>query len=375
MHQEVVNVTRDDMTVLTGTSRLDRLRQSGANVVFLQPSPRRKVPAVLFMGDKPVVSDAKESMRQMLCEQEGKEVTLHPYDVIALHKPSRAGLLDLEKTSGCRIAMGRSSGDDDEKAKDPITQRRLPCLRLIGDPESQEHAHKLLEQRCKYLSLSEESDRWMRSFDPRSIGSKIELAEDGCVLRRIISEDSKEARRCKDCVAAGLGQMAPLALGSFFCVRVVKADDRKRFSEGLFLGVTSMPVEEPVPTLATRPKRSWVVGGGRVRGPDGIWESMPSARFDAVQEGTLVGLCVTRTGSIAAFSKAPAPTSTWECLLHWDAKMSQPDTVYALIEISGKVQEVQLEAAISPVEVERPVDVTTRPLPLVKAGGLMLTSR
>merc|ERR1712070_982970 len=173
-------------------------------------------------------------------------------------------------------------------------------------------------------------------------------------------------------VVAGKGRLLPYMMGTFFAIKVLKKERRVAQGGvnlgiprgGTRIGITTAEPEAPAPaTLLTKPKQSWVLGRGFVRGPDGKTSRCESADVDKeVVEGDEVGLLVTKdTGAIALFRR-DGRYADWTCMVHWDAKVTNYKHTFALLELSGAIVEVELlYGRQAPSSIERDLDTVQLP--------------
>jgi len=363
-HQEIITLTSEEAQALRSGDRLDRLLQAGGigvRPLLLDPLPQKPRSRLLITGNEAGVAKVKDTLDALIDKDAGMAVVVHPNDAQALRKPSRALVADVEKLSGCRVIV-----DDQRKHKpqDPIVQRKTHRIHLLGDTESQRHALNLLQPHCKYLTLPDdpEKPRMLLGFHADAHGPCIQLSERLCVARRV---DPEARRTPRGCVVFGDGHMNPYAVGSFFCLGVRQLDTHPRLLGGTRIGVSSRPLGEPVPeSILTKPPHSWVLGRGFARGPRGPASKLEMASLDFLEKGDEIGVLVTRSmGSIAIFKKH-ANSFDWECLVHWDAGVPEPQCCFALFELSGRLAEVELLHRQPPAEVNRPIDPVSVPPPV-----------
>lgn len=209
------------------------------------------------------------------------------------------------------------------------------------------------------------------SFDPAICGAGLEFPRGGVghtVVRQRPASLAREKAPLHGLVVAGKGVVLPYMAGSFFALKVLKMNLNCKSQGGVHvgiprggtrIGVSTMQPESPPPaTLLTKPKQSWVLGRGFVRGPDGKTSRCVAADIDgAVTQGDEVGFLVTKDkGAVALFRRADQ-YAEWTCLAHWDAKVTDVRHCFALLELSGSIVEVELlHGRQAPPSVERDLD-------------------
>mmetsp|Transcript_86691 Transcript_86691/g.193974 ORF Transcript_86691/g.193974 Transcript_86691/m.193974 type:complete len:393 (+) Transcript_86691:68-1246(+) len=365
LSQEMVGLSHDDLNTLRSVNRMDRLAQVGARPQALLPSPRKRPDSYLLLtGARKAIEATKGALWPLLNKDSGLTVALHADDMHALRKPRRAVVAEMEVESGCRFVRRDMR---DQKQQDPL-DRKEHLLHLLGDEASQAHALRLVKGHSRHFQLPKDAGLWLRGFDPKTVGHGLELGAEGTLARRNEQDD----RRCRQgCVAAGLGRARPYALGTFFSIVVAEVDKScERLGDGFRLGVAARALAAPLETLASRPRPSWVVGGGRVRNAAGKFSAMPVASFDSLDVGDILGLLVTRDGKLAVFLRK-AGSLEWYCVLHWAAGIEDPDNCYALIELSGRIAGVKLEDYGGPDEIDRPIDEAVPHPKLVNAQDFL----
>merc|ERR1711924_127590 len=138
------------------------------------------------------------------------------------------------------------------------------------------------------------------------------------------------------------GQVQQYAQGSFWCFAVRDIDTSPHVHGVLRFGMAAQPLGSPPPdNLLNKPAKSWVVGGGRGRGPGGRLGVLASANFDTLEKDDEVGVLATQSGSMALFLKKSG-TQEWTCTVHWNAGVTNPLECYLVLELAGRVREVEL---------------------------------
>lgn len=223
---------------------------------------------------------------------------------------------------------------------------------------------------------SENSAGGFFSFDPAIMGDGLELPRaymEGTLVRQRFVNTQREKAPLQGLVVAGKGTILPYMMGSFFVIKVLKIDtDRKSRGGvkvgvprgGTRIGVTTVQPEAPAPpTLLNKPRQSWVLGRGFVRGPDRKTARCDVADFDKeVTEGDELGVLVTRAEGAVVIFRRPDRYADWTCMVHWDAGVDEPSRCFALLELSGAILEVELlQGRQPPPSVEREIDEVVPP--------------
>jgi len=211
------------------------------------------------------------------------------------------------------------------------------------------------------------------SFSPTVLGEGLELPPASNVNTVVRQRLGLQKASLQGLVVAGKGELLPFALGGFFALKVLKMDMNRKTQGGVKvgiprggtrIGVSIAQLEAPAPaTLLTKPKESWVLGRGFVRGPDGKTSRCEAADLDsAVVEGDEIGLLVLKdTGALTMFRRSDR-YAEWTCMLHWEARISDPQHCFALLELSGSILEVELLHGRQPPSfIERDVDMVQLP--------------
>jgi len=318
---------------------------------------------LLLTGQHESVETMRNAANQMLGKTGRLTIPMHPEDTSVLRRPKVVA--ELEQLSGCRFHV-----DDrrDSQTRESVLDRKEHRVHLLGDPQAQDRALQLLTQQCKHLNiqsqLSSNTPCMLTSFDRQNASATVQFTEGCQVVRRM----ARLGEKCpSSCVVVGSGQMRPYAQGSFFCLGIRKLSAEKRVRGGIRVGVMCKRLEEPVPvSLMTKPAVSWVLGRGSVRGPRARPCAMPAAIFDTLDEGDELGVLVARTdGSIAVFRRPGGPEpADWVCMLHWDAHVDEPGHCFALLEMSGRLVEVELLQRPAPFFIARPFDELSETPPI-----------
>jgi len=352
--QAVMRLEREEAWALKGTGRLERLKEQapkGVHVQLVDQVTKADVslqPCLIITGvNEDAVNLVHEQAKRMFSKEGGLPVAIHPHDVAALRACGCGLLEELERESGCRIVI-----EDHAKPSHDALPRsdRQHDVRLLGDPVAQGRAVELLALRCSHPIRGEEPqintahpsrNAALKAFDSVARGLNVEIDQNGLVARR--SASCAGDLNPSDCLIACNGTLPSSKTGSFFCVRIRKLHQERGFRGGTRIGITTTPVETPLPdTLLRQPECSWALGRGLVRGPDKRVYSLPVANFDNIAEGDLLGVLVTQpTGSIAVMTKQ-IKDKGWTCLVNWDAGVPTPGSCYALLELSGRLCEVEV---------------------------------
>lgn len=354
--QEVVQISSADACALRGVGRIEKLRQTGAHLHLLNGPPVKSSQRLLIAGSKEAVAVAKEALDLMLSKDLGKTVAVHPHDQLITSRTVRGGgVKAIEDASGCRVVV-------DRKRAVTLLGHKHQYVHLLGDCAAQVQAQKLLEEggHLEKLTLPPAGAvAWGRGFSKDAKGSRIEVSADGTRAKRIDAPGEKIQRQC---VVSGNGQVQQYAQGSFWCFAVRTVDSSKRLHGVLRFGMAGAPVESPPPdSLLTKPTKSWVVGGGRARHPGGHLSVLPSANFDTLEKDDEVGVLAAQNGHLVVFVRKKG-IEEWTCIVHWDAGISNPLECYLVLELAGRVREIELLRHGPPFEINKDTD-DAKPVP------------
>jgi len=364
--QEVVPISSEDACALRGVGRIEKLRQTGAHLHLLNaPSNAtagEKKQRLLIAGSKDAVAAAKEALGLMLSKDLGTTLAVHPHDPLIVSRTVRGdGIKAIEDASGCRVVVDR------KKAVTDLLGHKHHHVHLLGDYASQEQAQKLLENRgyMEKLTLPPGGAvSWNKGFSQDSRGATIEVSADGARAKRTeaAGKNGRPSKIQRQCVVGGDGQVQQYAQGSFWCFAVRDVDARPNLHGQLRFGMAALPLESPPPdSLLTKPAKSWVVGGGRVRRPGGHLSILAGANFDTLEKDDEVGVLATQTGHMAVFVRKSG-VEEWTCTMHWDAGIANPLECYLVLELAGRIREVELLRHGPPFEIGRDVD-DAKPVP------------
>lgn len=372
--QTVIGLSREDAETLAAAGRVERLTAAGGQAAvqpgFARPftAPRAVLldavgghPRLLLSGPELSVQAMKDELRRMLNKEEGCSVAIHPYDTASLRKPTRKIVEDIERQSGCRLIV-----EDQQKKRfdDPISTPRQHAVHLLGDADAQARALRLLTPRLQHSPLPADGMAGgcgFLGFSPEMVGPNLQLL-DKVILRQRPLLDEKGRSPAQGLVAVGNGQLLPYLIGSFFCLGVRKVNPARKPRGGMRIGITVAMPESPPNTLLTKPRVSWVLGRGFARGPDRQTCKLENANFDDdLKEGEEIGVLVTHAeGDIAVFRRADR-FKDWSCIVRWEAKVSAPGCCFALLELAGPLQEVELLSRNPPDSLDRGLDVPALP--------------
>lgn len=372
--QEVVPLTVEQARALRSAGRLERLRETGAQAQLLDAAPVRcgvvsaASQRLLIAGSSIAVQAARERVEQLLSKELGKELQAHPLDTVALRKSQSRAVEDIEHETGCRIVVDRRPAD--------VLAPKHHKVHLLGDRPQQEDAERLLDRRglLATLTLPPISTTWINGFSQEVKGERLEVAQAGRSVRRL----DGAGRVLRQCVATGDGRVQLYPQGSFWCIAIRKVDGEGSLRGATRLGVAAKPVQGLAPeSLLSHPRLSWVLGGGRARSAGGLIPgctpslgALPAADFEDLAEGSEVGVLATRAGGLAVFVRQ-AKHQEWSCLVHWAAGMPDPLECYLVLELAGRVREVELLRHGPPFNVvpePQVVALTPRFAPCTAAG-------
>jgi len=212
------------------------------------------------------------------------------------------------------------------------------------------------------------------SFDPDVIGAGLELPRSQGAVNIVVRQraSSEEKSSLHGLVVAGKGHLLPYMLGAFFAIKVLKMDldctsqtgAKAGISRGgTRIGITTRQMEGPPATLLSKPRDSWVLGRGFVRGQSGQTSCCVPANLEKeLSEGDELGFLVTKdTGAILLFRRSDR-YDEWTCMVHWDANVPDYKNCIALLELSGAILEVELlHGRQPPPVIDRPVDEVQLP--------------
>jgi hypothetical protein len=361
--QEVVKISTADACALKQVGRMEKLRQTGAHLHLLNSPPVHSEQRLLIAGTKEAVFAAKEALGVMLSKDLGTTLAVHPHDPLIISRTVRGdGVKAIENASGCRVVVDRKN------AASNILGHKHHHVHLLGDDNAQEQAQKLLEQGgyIEKLTLPPDGAAYNKGFSQNAKGSRIEVSKDGTRAKRI-NGDGKT--KCQ-CVVGGDGQVQQYAQGSFWCFAVRALDNSPHLHGSFRFGMAEQPLESPPPeSLLTKPAKSWVVGGGRVRSPGVVGPVvgvLAGTNFDALEMNDEVGVLATQSGALAVFmrkgSTEPGVTNEWTCTAHWNAGVTNPLECYLMLELAGRVREVELLRDGPPFDIMCDVD-EAKPVP------------
>lgn len=353
--QVVIKLAREEAWALHGTGRLDRLKEQipkGVHVQLLEQVTRADVslqPCLMITGvNEDAVGLAHEQAKRMLIKDGGLAVAVHPHDVAKLRATGCSLLEELERASGCRILVENHARPSTENL--PRSDRQHD-VRLLGDQAAQGRAVELLAKECSHPVRVEEphintanpsQSSGLSGFHVVARGPNVEIDGNGLIARRSEAGGAGHPNP-SGCVVVGDGALPVSKPGAFFCVRVRRVRAEPGSRGGTRIGITTLPVEPPLPDSLLRPPDCcWVLGRGLLQGPDRRVYALPLADFDGFQEGDLLAALVTQpVGGFAVLRKRPSEKG-WTCLVHWAAAMPTGSACHALLELGGRLAEVEL---------------------------------
>jgi hypothetical protein len=93
---------------------------------------------------------------------------------------------------------------------------------------------------------------------------------------------------------------------------------------------------------------------------------LDAANVDDLEEGEELGVLVVQaTGALALFRRKPF-AAEWTCIVHWDACVPEASRsqLFVLVELGGRIEEVQCLWCPPPSELDRPLDIPMSRAPI-----------
>lgn len=343
--QHLLRLSRQEACALRSAGRLERARKAAGSGVHLQLLDQSvQEPRLLITGAKEeAVEAARLAVASFLDVGVGQSIALHPVDMEALWFRRRTLLEKLEDESGCRIVLEYKSKKD---GKD--VSWKQDCVHLLGGQAAQALAVQLLAPHCAHsilLSASGtvvETNRTspMQSFDQAIRSANISLSEHATVAQRV---DCQGVASPVNCIVIGAGYIPSFDQGVFFAFVVRRIDSDRALRGGTRISISSLPLTSPLPDSLLRSSGiCWVLGRGMAQTPGSRPQELPGAHFDASAAGDELGVLVTKPHGALSVWRRKSSEDAWELLVCWDAKIDHANGLYAALELSGRLVEVEL---------------------------------
>jgi len=349
--QHLLRLSQQEVLALRKDGRMERVCKIAGHGVHLQLLEQSvQGPRLLITSlQEDAVEVARLAVAQFLDKSSALVIPLHPVDMHALWFRRRTLLEKLEEESGCRIVLEYKSKKD---GKDMSWKQ--DSVHLLGDQAAQSRAVQLLAPCCTQSVLphgsmvsiiQSERNSPMQSFDQVIRGMNISLSENATVATRT---GCKGVAAPLNCIVTGLGYVPSFEQGAFFAMRVRQVDLDRGLRGGTRIGISSVPLSTPIPsTLQKTAGSMWVIGRGESCAPATVEAEvsqldMSAAYFDNLQVGEEIGIFVTRQHGALVIWRRRSNEENWELLVQWDAHIDNTNGVYAILELSGRLLEVEL---------------------------------